>query len=520
MDRIKNLVVGSGPASIATVKALQDIGQEVEVVDVSYDLEDDIKYQVNILSKKNIDAWTQEDKDKLFPAPVASRKGLERRYLFGSDFPYRVPKPLSITTKNCNTEFSHGFGGLGNVWGAAIMPYSESQLANWPISLNELTPSYKNVLRYMPISAEIDNLNNEYPLFPNNFTAIKRNAPTDFLLKKMKAIESNLQRNGIEFGRARLAVDASKGEHGCRYCGHCFDGCPYQSIFNPKYLFEKLQKDKLTIHKGLLVLEIHETSQGVDVIAVDITNSKIKKITAQKVFLATGQFATTTILARSLNLLNTPIKIKNSQYFFFPLFLYKGYRYEIEFTLAEIFLEVDNPNISPEQIHLQLYGRSQIIEEQLTSLLPPLFPKQVALDRLYVIQGFMSSEDSDSLELTLTDKQADSSSIEIRGIENTRAREIAQRTQSLIRRSLIRLGMVPPFFLTVLPPGKSFHLGGSFPMGGKHEIFRSDLLGRPAHFKNVHIVDSANFPNIAGSTITFTIMANADRIVRSIGFRG
>ncbi len=52
-------------------------------------------------------------------------------------------------------------------------------------------------------------------------------------------------------------------------------------------------------------------------------------------------------------------------------------------------------------------------------------------------------------------------------------------------------------------------------MGGRHPVYSSDFLGRPAGLKRVHIVDAANFPTIAGSTIAFTIMANADRIATS-----
>ncbi|MCO1334670.1 hypothetical protein MO867_09990 [Microbulbifer sp. OS29] len=518
MRKIKNLVVGSGPAGIAAVKGLLEIGQAVEVIDVSYDLEHHIQQQVNTLSQKSVDAWEQEEKDKLFPPSIASSRGVERRYIFGSDFPYKVPEQFQIETENCHTEFSHGFGGLGNVWGAAIMPYSEGQLRKWPLSLSELAPSYENVLRYMPISAEKDNLHTKFPLFSEDFETLKRNSPTDFILSKLANIEKSLRNCGIEFGRARLAVDAGSGEHGCKYCGHCLDGCPYQSIFNPKTLFENLQKDGLLIHQGLLVLEVDEGKNGIEVIAVDVNSGETHKLVAEKVFLAAGQFATTTLLTRSLNLLSTPIKIKSSQCFFFPFWSYKGHRSEIEFTLAEVFLELENSDISPEQVHLQLYGRSQIIEDQIMSLLPSFFPKHLALDHLYIVQGFLHSEDSDALELTLTNKRSNSSAVEIKGIENTRAREVAGKTQSLIRRCLIKLGIVPPFHMKLLLPGKSFHSGGSFPMGGEHEILRSDLFGRPAHHQNIHIVDSANFPNIAGSTIAYTIMANADRIVRSLEY--
>lgn len=518
MRKIKNLVVGSGPAGIAAVKGLLDIGQPVEVIDVAYDLESDIKRQVDDLSNLPVDEWSQADKDKLFPPPIASSSGVERRYHFGSDFPYRVPAQFRASSHQCKTEFSHGLGGLGNVWGAAVMPYSERQLRDWPIAYGELSNSYKNVLDYVPITGEKDGLEDCFPLFTDNFKTLKKNAPTDFLLTKLHGSERLLHKNGIQSGRARLAVESGQGDRGCKYCGHCLDGCAYQSIFNPKTLFEELEQGGLAIHRGLLVLELNEGEQGVEVIAVQVNSGEVQKFLADKVFLGAGQFATATILARSLNYLNKPIGIKDSQYFFFPFFSYKGHRSEIEFTLAEAFLELDNATISSEPVHLQLYGRNHIIEDQVKALLPSFFPNQVVLDRLYIVQGFLSSEDSGSLELTLTKKQADASEVSIKGLESDRASEVALKVQSLIRRSLLKFGLVPPLNMTVVPPGRSFHTGGSFPMDGTHEVLRSDLIGRPAHYQNIHIVDSANFPNIAGSTIAYTIMANADRIVRSVSY--
>ena len=53
-------------------------------------------------------------------------------------------------------------------------------------------------------------------------------------------------------------------------------------------------------------------------------------------------------------------------------------------------------------------------------------------------------------------------------------------------------------------------------MGGSHPVYRSDTFGCPAGLKRVHIVDSANFPSVAASSIAFTIMANADRIVNAV----
>jgi choline dehydrogenase-like flavoprotein len=42
--------------------------------------------------------------------------------------------------------------------------------------------------------------------------------------------------------------------------------------------------------------------------------------------------------------------------------------------------------------------------------------------------------------------------------------------------------------------------------------FETDVLGRPAGFNRVHVVDSTVLPTIPATTITFTVMANARRI--------
>jgi choline dehydrogenase-like flavoprotein len=117
--------------------------------------------------------------------------------------------------------------------------------------------------------------------------------------------------------------------------------------------------------------------------------------------------------------------------------------------------------------------------------------------------------------LTITSATAKSDAILIKGVENPEARKLAKRVKALVRKRLIGFGLPVPLYLQVVPPGRSFHSGGSFPMGGQHPVFSSDLLGRPAGLKRVHIVDSACFPSIASSTIGFTIMANADRISRA-----
>jgi len=61
-------------------------------------------------------------------------------------------------------------------------------------------------------------------------------------------------------------------------------------------------------------------------------------------------------------------------------------------------------------------------------------------------------------------------------------------------------------------PGGGFHSGGSFPMSTEPTGAQSDLAGRPHGLQRIHVVDSSVLPNIAASTITLSVMANAHRI--------
>jgi choline dehydrogenase-like flavoprotein len=73
-------------------------------------------------------------------------------------------------------------------------------------------------------------------------------------------------------------------------------------------------------------------------------------------------------------------------------------------------------------------------------------------------------------------------------------------------------GRPVPFFSRVGTAGGGFHAGSSFPMALNPGRLQSDVSGRPAGLSRIHVVDSSVLPNIASSTITLSVMANAHRI--------
>ena len=61
--------------------------------------------------------------------------------------------------------------------------------------------------------------------------------------------------------------------------------------------------------------------------------------------------------------------------------------------------------------------------------------------------------------------------------------------------------------------GYGYHFGSSFPMSNTKKKYNSDKFGRILNLKNIHIIDASILPTVPVSTITYTIMANASRIV-------
>lgn len=512
MDLIENLIIGTGPAGLATAMALKARGQSFEVIDVGYDLETSTASHVADLKTRDPSTWSDEEKSVLFPPPVTSHRGVEKRFYFGSDFPYRKPTSLATDIENAQVDLSHAQGGFGNVWGAAMLPYNKTQIERWPIAHRDLEAAYQRVLDYVPFSAEDDALAEQFPLYTTNYSTLPRNKQSNFFLNTSAKKTDRLKSAGVHIGRARVAVDSSGGENSCRHCGKCLDGCAYDSIFNPRTLWKSLCKE-YRLHDNHYAFSIEEQDGFAEVKTTDLATNTQKAFSAKRVYLGAGQFATTKILANALNLFNTPIKIQDSQYFFFPFLSYRGNASKGDFTLAEAFIELENSAASADPVHVQVYGKNQLFVDTLNQQLPFFVPKQPIIDRLFLMQGFLSSKDSAHMTMQVDKPSAAQQHIRIRGVENPQTKSAARHTRWTVQKHLFNLGIAPPIPLQILPAGRSFHAGGSFPMGATDEIFRSDKQGRPAHFKRVHIVDSACFSDIPGSTIAISIMANADRIV-------
>jgi len=522
MEQMDYLVIGTGPSGVSATAALLARGASVRVVDPGVRLEPEKTELTERLRSKAPEQWTPNDLQFLKEGLKASPSGFETKLCYGSDFPYRWEDPLvryeSLQTPQVKASFAPG--GLSNVWGAGILPFMDAELASWPIAKRELDPHFRAALKLMNYSATHDELEEHHPLHGEPQPALRLSAAAARFLADTRRHSDRLKSSGVRVAPARLAVKAVE----CRYCGLCLYGCPWGLIWNSVHGLRELERQygsKLDYRAGWTADTIAEKDGWVEVSGS--TRGTVETLSAGRVFLGAGCIPSTRILLKSGGHYDLPAPMIDSQYFMFPFLRWRsagdvfGERMT---TLAQLFVSLMAPRISRWSIHLSVYSFNDQIGGLLRNKLAIFGPLATPLTRflahrMLVFGGYLHSDESSRLKLTLRQPDGDGiSRLILSHQDNPRTHVAARGAARTLLRLWHSLGGVPLVpMLQVKDPGTSYHFGGSFPMTEKPtEIFQSDKLGRPTGYRRVHLIDSSCLPSIPASTITLSVMANAHRI--------
>jgi choline dehydrogenase-like flavoprotein len=504
-------VIGSGPAGVSCAMALVARGEEVTMLDAGFALEPDAEAVVGRMSKQTPEQWSGDALSSV--KSLATVGGAPRKLVYGSEYPYRQPEGYQPLT-GTGVDFSPSFavGGLSNVWGAAMLPYLQSDIDDWPIRLADLTRYYPRVLEFVPLAGRIDRLAGLLPLYTDRFQDHRSSRQAQRFLGALERHREAFAEQGITFGSSRLAVAVRRefGD-GCVYCGMCMFGCPYDLIYSSRHTLAQLtEQPNFRYIGGVIVERLIERGSSVSVHGRLVSGEAVS-YEAKRVFVGSGPIQTTQLIMDSLGLEETTLQ--DSQYFLLPVLqaASSGPRGEELHTLAQVFMEVQDPAISRRTVHLQLYTYNEIYDLEMRrrfGRLYPLLPAGLVLDRMSLIQGFLHSDDSVKVRVRRRGER-----LGLHKIKNLRPREVVGRVARKLARNTVRLGAVPVLpTLKIEQPGKSFHFGGTFPMSANPQRGQTDTLGRPAGLERVHLIDSSCFPSIPATTITLSVMANAYRI--------
>ncbi len=515
-----NIVVGSGPAAVACASALLDRGMPVLMVDAALSLGAEATGHVQALAASPKTAWPADSVRFLTAGRHATRGGVPMKYVFASDYPYRVPSAApEIAQEHARVLRSYGVGGLSQAWGATILPYADDDITDWPIRRADLAPHYEAVMRFVPLAAEDDDLSESFPLFTSAPQVLVASRQARHVLDAISRNRDMLRQRGITGGRARLAVNAGASARSCRACGFCLNGCPYGSIYSAEHTLDQLKgRTGFTHRPGLIVQRVRETADRAVVTATRLDSGTSETIEGDRVFLGCGFLNTTVMVLDALPPRAGPIDLPSSQAFLVPFWLdtpMRGVESEDLHTLSQVYLHLVAPEIAAHRVQLQVYTYNDLLPlvldmpvlKWLWAAAPSI--KARVLERLVVVQGFLHSRDSDPLQLTRS-----------KDGRLTLSGNVSQRTKATVRKVVMRLmrerqwlgGAALRPLLTLSRHGQSYHSAGGFPMSATPGPGQSDLLGRPTGLHRVHIVDAAAFPSVPATTITLTAMANAHRI--------
>ncbi len=504
-----DIVVGTGPAGIAATMALLSRGRRVVLLDGGKGLEVGAEARRQAMAARPPDFWTAEDVAGWQGPQSEAAPGQVRRY--GSDFAMEPAGATFADAGDLALRASRAEGGLSNLWGSAVLPYSPHDTRDWPVPAADFAPHYRAVAGFLPVSGRRDALEDLFPALPmEGRTPVPPSAQGAALLARMDRSAAELARRGVTVGMARQAVAA-----GCQSCGQCLHGCPWELIWSSRHTLRRLKQDpRVTFLPGATVRRVEDDTDGATIHLDDGTSH-----TGPGVFLGTGVLETARILMSSLAALRG-MTLRDSQQAFLPMLhpWSSGVRPDRvpSHTLAQVFAEIDDPAVSPWLVHGQVYSWNEFYRAELMAKygrLPLAGPVFGALSRrLIVAQVFLHSDHSSRIGLRL----APDGRLTARTEANPDTGPVLARALRAFA-GAFRLGGLVPLVPAARPgpPGSSFHVGASFPMSANPAGAQSDLLGRPAGMGRVYLIDASSLPAIPATTITFGVMANAHRIAAS-----
>ncbi len=504
-------IIGSGLSAMAVAAALVRRGVRPTILDVGLKpgpVAADLKMR---LGAAEPECWNS---DELAPikrmGPIAAN-GIPRKLHFGSGFVFRetdLAVPLRIHGASMFRTFAAG--GFSNLWGAVIQPLRDDELDGWPINGKEMAPHYAAISRLVGRNSAPD---------------LRPSSQAQALYADLLESRNVLQQQGISFDYPGVAVRTTdlNGPRGCRYCGLCLFGCPYDSRYTAACTLDDLVREGRAAYEPDVLVRKVARADGAVRIEARSRSGDARVFVAERVFVAAGLLESTRIVLESLGVYGKPLRVNHSDIFTLPLLRYRGaagIQHERLHTLCQLTAEIEDASVCAHRVHLQFYGYNELYRQLLAARIGPfagpLAPALQSLtSRLFVIFGYLHSGVSSSIQLTLSANA--NAMVTLEGKINPEALRICRA----IARRLRQLHMCFKAFplqsqLRLDLPGGGYHSGGTLPMRRTPKPLETDRWGRLPSLPGVHVVDASVLPVVPASPTAFTVMANAHRIASGV----
>ena len=481
-------IIGSGPSALACVWELIDSNIEISIFDTH-------------ITDTNLEIHPARDSSQKF------------KLTGGSDYPYRhFRSGPKYETNGLAIPYSFAEGGLSSVWGATMLPFSLMDIKHWPIYMQALEKEYEFISERMPIARP----GFESSIYYQDYSNSEGLLPSKNIQTVLESSHSSQE--DFEYSVTSLAVRVQTAfQKGCIYCNKCLEGCPYRYIWSAKADWENIRASKrVNFEDGIRVLQVHETFTGVTFTGVRQDNSEYQSEEFDRIILATGSIESFRIMAAS-GLTPKSTILQDSNTFLVPFF-HRRHIFEdtkLGYSLSQAYLRAKS--VKGFALHFQFYNFTEALLNRAisTSWIARLIPKKIlanVMSRLIFAIGYLPSEYSKNLSMSL-DEIGNLEILALRSNLSKRKKNSRIGNKYILNKSIFRRAGLWPISSMIqhLNAGLGSHYGGWAPAG-----ISSDSLGRLNSDSRVHLVDSSVLPTIPAGPITFTVMANAVRIVRAI----
>lgn len=526
------VVVGSGPTGVHFSLTLLKKGHQVTMLDAGN------RRSEPALANENFD----ELKDRL-PDPVAYFLGprfdavvlpgtRESFYTFppSKNFVFATPQGFSYRSERMFPRFSFAQGGLAESWTGGVYPYTDAELADYPIGYADLRPGYHEVARRIGIAAERDDLEPFMPYEAEYLEPLPLDAHSSHLLSVYARRRTVANRAfGAYLGRSRVATISRHyaGRRACNQCGRCLLGCPTRSIYSPtSTLGECLGYPTFEYRPDVLVTSFAYTDDQriTGISGVSLKGEQKLEFKGDEYVLAAGTLLSAKIMLDSIYCKTGRVEALSG--------LMDNRMIHLPFlTFAMIGKPASNASYQFHHLALGLVAPDQrdYLHGQITTLkgasVHPIL-QSMPVDLRSAIGIFRTIRSGLGLaNVSLSDRRRPESRITIEPLRGTTETRLVidyhsdadepQRIKRAIKRTKRALSLlgafVPPGLTRVLPPGGGIHYAGTIPMSSDVKRFTCSRDCRSYDFSNLLVVDGSTLPFLPSKNHTFTLMANAVR---------
>lgn len=417
-------------------------------------------------------------------------------------------------------------GGMASAWGAGSYSYNDEDLRGFPISTVDLKPHFEAVAKRIGVSAEMDDLVHFDGTLDSVLPPLHIDQNAQSVLDAYTRRKKKLNAKGLYMGKTRLAALSVpyRGRGPEHYFDMSFWSDADKSVWRPAYTLAELKMcPNFTYISRQLVVSFKEGALGVDVMVRHADSGATATFSGRTLVLAAGVFGTTRIVLHSLGKWGTRVPFVCNPYTYYPTINWRMLGSPIHeqiSSLAPLCLFY-TPGEGQQPLHGRVHGYRSLLSFKVIKEMP--LPYREAMHVTRAILSALTIVALDHEDLPTPEKYCTlhkgslgkPDQLEVRYALSSKVRSQQIQNEKRAIKHLRKMGCIP--LKRVWPGyGGSLHYGGTFPMSREDKELTTDTEGKLRQTHAVYIADGSTFPYLPAKGLTFTMMANANRIAAGL----